>query len=87
MQACRNAYLCVYGNLESIVVKALEANAPTKAVVVRANNNPHVTKKLWRDMTRKSKLKRITDRSTINHQITTYSKFRFDSAVCSRCAY
>ena len=47
-----------YGNLESIVVKALETNALTKTRIVRANDKPHVTKELRRAMTRRSRLKK-----------------------------
>ena len=53
-----------YGNLESIVVKALETNAPTKTRIVRANNKPHVTKELRRAMTRRSRLKKLLIRVT-----------------------
>ena len=53
------SYPSEHGNLESIVVKALETNAPTKIRIARANNKPHVTKELRRAMTRRSRLKKL----------------------------
>ena len=54
-----SAHPSVYGNFESIYMKTLEANAPTKIKIVRANDKPHVNKKLRRAMARRSALKKL----------------------------
>ena len=65
-----------YGSLESIVVKALETNAPTKTRIVRANNKPHVTKELRRAMTRRSRLTKIANKSNREEDIRKYKNQR-----------
>ena len=52
-----SAHPSIYGNFESIFLETLEANAPTKTKLVRANDKPHVNKDLREAMGKRSILK------------------------------
>ena len=71
-----SAHPSVYGNFESIFMKTLEAHAPTKTKVVRANNKPHVNKELRRAITRRSTLKKIANRSKREADVRKYKDQR-----------
>ena len=66
----------MYGDFESIFMKTLEANAPTKTKIVRANNKPHVNKELRRAITRRSTLKNIANRSKREEDVRKYKDQR-----------
>ena len=66
----------VYRNFESIYMKTLEANAPTKTKIVRANNKPHVNNELRRAMTRRSTLKKIVNRTKREEDVRKYKDQR-----------
>ena len=71
-----SAHPSVYGDFESIFMKTLEANAPTKTKIVRANNKPNVNKELRRAITRRSTLKHIANRSKREEDVRKYKDQR-----------
>ena len=75
-QSLVSAHPSVYGTFESIFMRTLEANAPTKTKIVRANNKPHVNKELRRAITRRSTLKNIANRSKREEDIRKYKDQR-----------
>ena len=75
-QNLASAHPSVYGNFESIFMKILEANAPTKTKIVRANNKPHVNKELRRAITRRSTLKKIANRSKLEEDVRKFKDQR-----------
>ena len=55
------AHPSTYRNFESIIMKTLEENAPTKTKVIRGNNNPHINETL-----RRAIMKRLTSKKIAN---------------------
>ena len=58
-----SAHPSTYGNFESIFLKTLEANAPTKAKIARANDKPHMSKDLRKAMRKRATLKKVANNS------------------------
>ena len=52
-----------YMDFEQIFLETLEANAPTKAKILRANNKPHVNKTLRKATMSRTNLKNITNKT------------------------
>ena len=71
-----SAHPSTYENFESIFLKTLEANAPTKTKIVRANYKPHMNKDLRKAMRKRSTLKNVANKSKREEDIRKYKDQR-----------
>ena len=71
-----SAHPSTYENFESIFLKTLEANAPTKTKIVRANDKPHMNKDLRKEMRKRSTLKNVANKSKREEDIRKYKDQR-----------
>ena len=65
-----------YENFEKIFVNVLDAHAPRKTKVLRANHKPHLDKNLRKGIMKRSKLKNKANRTKLQEDIAKYKKQR-----------
>ena len=65
-----------YGHFEEIFTSILEKHAPMKTKFLRGNNQPHLSKTLRKAIMKRSKLKRIANRSKNPEDMVAYQKQR-----------
>ena len=74
MQNLISTHPSIYGNFESIFLETLEANAPTKTKLVRANDKPHMNKDLRKAMRKRSILKKVANNSKREEDVRKYKE-------------
>ena len=72
----RASHPASYSEFESVFMTTLEANAPLKTKVVRANNKPHVTKELRKAIMVRTNLKKVANKSGSTEDMRKYKDQR-----------
>ena len=71
-----NCYISTYAEFETLFTSVLEYHAPLKTKFVRANHRPHVTKELRKAIMKRSKLKRIANKTKRPEDMQNYRSQR-----------
>ena len=65
-----------YAQFENVFMKTLEANAPGKIKIIRANHKPHVNKELRKAIMKRTRLKNIANETKREEDIKRYREQR-----------
>ena len=68
--------ICDYGTFEKIFVTILDKFAPLKTKFLRANNKPHISKKLRKAMMTRTRLRNIAFKTKLPADMANYRKQR-----------